>query len=155
MGPSCLYWDLDWCRTGTYTISSLSIGPLTAYLQISQLPLSWRQFLIVNLFSCFCICMHVCVPNCFSRVWLFVTLWTTACQNPLSMGFFRQEYWSGLPCPPPGDLPDPGIEPVSLMSPALAGRFLTTSTTSEAPLYVYTLIYVYAIGSVSLKNTVW
>jgi len=48
------------------------------------------------------------------------------------MGFSRQQYWSGLPCPPPGALPDPGIEPVSLMSPALAGRFFTTSTTWEA-----------------------
>ena len=53
-------------------------------------------------------------------------------QAPLSMEFSRQEYWSGLPCPPPGDLPDSGIEPMSLMSPALAGRFFTTSTTWEA-----------------------
>ena len=50
-------------------------------------------------------------------------------QAPLSKGFSRQEYWSGLPCPPPGDLPDPGIEPASLMSPALAGGFFTTSST--------------------------
>ena len=50
----------------------------------------------------------------FSCVQLCVTLWTTACQAPLSMGFSRQEYWSGLPCPPPGDLPDPGIEPASV-----------------------------------------
>ena len=49
------------------------------------------------------------------------------------MGFFRQEYWSGLPCPPSGDLPDLGIEPTSLPSPALAGSFFTTSTTWEAP----------------------
>ena len=48
---------------------------------------------------------------------------------PLSMGFARQEYWSGLPCPPPGDLPDPGIKSVSLMSLALAGGFFTTSAT--------------------------
>ena len=53
----------------------------------------------------------------FSHVWLFVTLWTVFCQALLSMGFFRQEYWNGLPCPPPGDLPDPGIKPASLMSP--------------------------------------
>ena len=45
-------------------------------------------------------------------------------QAPLSMGLSRQEYWSGLPCPPPGDLPKPGTEPMSLTSPALAGRFL-------------------------------
>ena len=46
-------------------------------------------------------------------------------QSPLSMGVSRQEYWSGLPCPPPGDLPGPGIEPVSLVAPALAGGFFT------------------------------
>ena len=51
---------------------------------------------------------------------------------PPSMGFSRREYWSGLPCPPPGDLPDPGIEPVSLTFLALAGRFFTTCATREA-----------------------
>ncbi|KAM7230968.1 hypothetical protein CapIbe_018458, partial [Capra ibex] len=54
------------------------------------------------------------------RVRLSVTPWTLARQAPLSMGFSRQEYWSGLPFPSPGDLPDPGIDPASLMSPALA-----------------------------------
>ena len=54
-----------------------------------------------------------------SRVQLFVTQWTVACQAPLSLGFSRQEYWSGLPFPPPGDLPDPGIELASPESPAL------------------------------------
>ena len=49
---------------------------------------------------------------------LFPTLWIVACQASLSMGFSRQEYWSGLPCPPPGDLLDPGIKPESLRSPA-------------------------------------
>ena len=68
----------------------------------------------------------------FSCVRLFVTPWTAAHQAPLSMGFSRQEYWSGLPGPPPGDLPDPGIKPTSLVSPVLAGRFFTTSTTWEA-----------------------
>ena len=62
---------------------------------------------------------------------LFATLWTVAHQAPLSMKFSRQEYWSGLPFPPPGDLPDPGIEPASLISPALAGGFFTTSATWE------------------------
>ena len=71
------------------------------------------------------------VPSCFSRVRFFATLWTVAHQAPLSMGFPRQEYWSALPCPPPGDLPDPGIEPTSLF-PASAGGFFTTSTTWEA-----------------------
>ena len=68
----------------------------------------------------------------FSRVRLFETPWTVALQAPLSKGFSRQEHWSGLPSPPPGDLPDPGIEPVVLMSPALAGEFLTNSGTWEA-----------------------
>ena len=49
-----------------------------------------------------------------------------ACQAPLSVGFSRQEYWNGLPCPLPGDLPDPGIKPSSLTSPELAGGFYTT-----------------------------
>ena len=59
-----------------------------------------------------------------SRVQLFVTPCTVAHLAPLSMGFSRQEYWSGLPCPPSGDLPDPEIKTVSLLSLALAGRFL-------------------------------
>ena len=58
-----------------------------------------------------------------SRVRLFVTSWTVARQAPLSMGFSRQEYWSGLPCPPPGDLPNPGIQP---RSPALQEDSLPT-----------------------------
>ena len=65
--------------------------------------------------------------SCFSRVQFFATPWIVAHQVPLSMGFFRQEYWSGLLCPPPGDLPDPGVKPTSLMSPALAGGFFTAS----------------------------
>ena len=77
-------------------------------------------------------CVCVCVLSHFSCVRLFEILWTIACQAPLSMGFPRQEFWSGLPCPPPGDLPEPGIEPKSIMSPALAGVFFTSSTTWEA-----------------------
>ena len=60
-----------------------------------------------------------------SHVRLFVTPWTVACQSPLSLGFSGEEYWSGLPCPPPGGLPNPGIEPESLVSPA----FFTTRAT--------------------------
>ena len=59
-----------------------------------------------------------------------VTTWTVACQAPLSIRFSRPEYWSGLPFPSPGNLPNPGIKP---MFPALAGGFLTTSATGEAP----------------------
>ena len=76
--------------------------------------------------------LHVCVLRHFSRVQLFATPWIVAHEAPLFMGFSRQEYWSGLPCPSPGDLPEPGIKPESLRSPALAGRFFTTSTIWEA-----------------------
>ena len=68
-----------------------------------------------------------------SRVQLFVTPWTVARQAPLSMGFPREEYWSGLSFPPQGNLPDTGTEPTSLTSPVLVGRFFTTSFTWEAP----------------------
>ena len=84
------------------------------------------------------ITQYCAVLNCFSCVWLFVTLWTIACQAPLSMGFSRQEYQNGLPCPPQGDLPDPRIEFVSLKSPALAGGFFTTEL-PEKPKYYTTL----------------
>ena len=79
--------------------------------------------------DCFQVFTIMCVLSCFSCVRLFATIWTVAHQHPLSMGFSRLEYWSGLPCPPPGDLPSPGVEPASLMSPALAGRFVTTCAT--------------------------
>ena len=69
----------------------------------------------------------------FSRVRLSVTVWAVTCQAPLSKRFSRQEYWSGLSSPPPGDLPNLGIEPMSLMSLALEGWFFTTSATWEAP----------------------
>ena len=82
-------------------------------------------------YSLFLLYLLACMLSHFSHVWLFATLWAVDCQSPLSMGFSRQEYWSGLPCPPPGDHPDPGIESAS---PALAGGFFTTSTTWEAHL---------------------
>ena len=68
----------------------------------------------------------VSVPSCFSRVRLFAILWTVARRAPPSVGFPRQEYCSESPCPPPGDLPDPGIKPTPPASPALADRFFTT-----------------------------
>ena len=69
----------------------------------------------------------------FSPVQIFVTLWTIADQAPLSLGFSRQEYRSGLSCPPPEGLSDPEIEPAFLISPTLSGRFFTTRATWEAP----------------------
>ena len=74
------------------------------------------------------LCMHVDAKS-LSRAQLLATLWTVVHQAPLSMGFSRQEYWSGLPCPPPGNFPDPEIETVALTSPTVAGGFFPTSAT--------------------------
>ena len=78
--------------------------------------------------------------NHFSCVRLFAIPWTIACQAPLSTGFFRQEYWSELLGPPSRDLPNPVIKPASLLSPAMAGRFFTTSITWEALNNTYQLL---------------
>ena len=119
-GPSGL--SLEQTFLSLITASAPSVGPGQVHRQ-----LSW----------------HACMPSCFSRVRLFATLWTIACQAPLSMGFSRQEYWSGLPCPLSGDLLDPGIEPATLPSLALAGRFFTTRATWEA----------HQLGQVQMKVT--
>ena len=74
-----------------------------------------------------------CAPCC--HVQLFAAPWTVACQAPLSMEFSRLGFWSGLPFPTPGDLPDPGVELAPLVSPALASGFFTTCATWEA-LYI-------------------
>ena len=90
------------------TLPTLSISFF--YLVILAADIHWSLFtetLVVDLHPAF----KECVLNHFSRVRLFSTSWTVAHQTPLSMGFSRQEYWSGLPCPPTGDLLDPGIEP--------------------------------------------
>ena len=71
-----------------------------------------------------CACMYA---QLFQAYLTLCALWTISHHAPLSMGFSRQEYWSGLPCLSLGDLPNPGMEPTSLMSPALAGGFFTTS----------------------------
>ena len=81
-------------------------------------PLTLLHPLIVHC-VCACVCVHLDVSDS-------ATPWTVAQQAPLCMGFLRQEYWRGLPFPTPGDLSDPRIEPTSLGSPALAGRFFTT-----------------------------
>ena len=80
------------------------------------------------------LCVCVCVLSC---VQLFVTPWTVALQALLFMGFSRQDYWSGLPFPLPGDLPDTRIKPTFPVSPALAGRFFTT----EPPGTLYSIPY--------------
>ena len=86
--------------------------------------------------SYLCMYMLVCVyTKLLHHVQLFVALWTVGHQAPLSMEFSRLEYWSGLPFPTPGDLPDPGIQLASLASSTLAGGFFITSATWEAYIY--------------------
>ena len=80
---------------------------------------------------------YVCMLGCFGRVCLCVTLWTTACQALLSKGFSRQKYWSVLPCPPPGHLPDPGIKTASLTSHAVTGGFLIAEPPGKSHLHYY------------------
>ena len=85
-------------------------------------------------------CMRLVFGLVLSCVRFFVTPWTVAHQAPLSMGFSRQDYWSGLPFPSPGDLPSPGVKPISLVSPALEGGFFTTGGTWEVLLVCSFLI---------------
>ena len=98
---------------------------------------------------CACVCVCVCVRARAKLPQLCLTLCDPmdiiTHQTPLSMGFSQQEYCNGLPCSPPEDLPNPRIKPASLTSPALAGRFLTTSTTWEAQNNVCFLVIV-ALG---------
>ena len=82
-------------------------------------------------------CMHSQSLSC---VQLFVTSWTIAYQPPWSLGFSSQEYWSGLPFPIPGHLPDLGIKPTSLLSPVLTGRFFTTGATWDNELSTMSLV---------------
>ena len=81
--------------------------------------------------------MGLCVRR-ISSVGFFAILWTVSCEVPLSVGFPGQEHWRGLPRSPPGDLPYPRTEPVSLVSPALAGGFFTTSATFSFPCFPIT-----------------
>ena len=94
----------------------------------------------------------VCVLSHFSCVRLFVTPRTVAHQASLSMGFSRQEYWSGLPCPSPGALLNPSTKPMSLASPALAGGFFTTSAT-RLP-YIYQTIPSFIHDGITIPMTI-
>ena len=105
---------------------------------------NWRAISSLHV----CVCARARVLSHFSCVWLFGTLLTIARQASLSIRFFRQEYWNGLSCLPPGDLPHSGIKPMSLKSPALTGRFFITSATWETQYQVWTPLNTY---SVSLK----
>ena len=123
-----LWYNSKWFMTKTLQ----KVGIERAYLNIMKVMYDRPTCNILWEIVCMCVCVCVCVLSHFSCVWLCVTLWTVACQAPLSMRFSRQEYWSGLPCPSPRDLPNPGIKRTSLRSPALAGGFFTKSAIWEA-----------------------
>ena len=115
-----------------FTLRELSFALFIdiASRQVSPVPLP-KGFLPEFLaFVSFLVCsIHALMLSRFSSVQLFEALWTVAHQAPLSTGFSKPKYWSGLPFPPPGDRPDPEIKPTSLMSPALTGGCFTTSAT--------------------------
>ena len=99
--------------------------------------------------------VFACMLSHFSHVWLFETLWTVACQAPLFMGFSRQEYWCGLPCPPPGELPYPGIKLTSPASPKLQVNYLPTELPGKPKyicIYTHTYIYIYIFLLVVILN---
>ena len=99
--------------------------------------------------------MHVCVLSRFSHVLLFVTPWAVACQASLSTGFSRQEHWSEFPCPSPGNFPDPEIKPMSLTSPALAGRSATWEAQfSSCPLSNFPILYTHTVSTCHPPNWV-
>ena len=133
------------CPSSSFNISKLT-AKLVSFIflltdfALSTIPISWSKFHLVCQFIHKHV--HVCVLSHFSCVQLMATLWTVACQTPLSMGFSGQEYWSGLPCSPSRDLPDLGIELVPAGSPALAGGFFTTSPTWEAHINMYVSLKV-------------
>ena len=96
--------------------------------------------------------VSACMLSCFNHVQFFVILWTVAHQGPLSIGFSRQQYWSVLPCPPPRDLSDPRLEPVSPAAPALQVDFLTTETLRMPHIHVYLKICSYYILILYIDN---
>jgi len=110
-------------------------GPFIFLLQVilPESRNSWDEFFLSFKW------IPLCVLTVPSYAWLSATPRTVAHQAPLSMGFFRQGYWCGLPFPPPEDLPDPGIETVSFTSPVLAGRFFITEPPEKPQILLYSL----------------
>ena len=122
-------------RNQPFKIIQLSNSRLTSQLKSTMIKNMFsrkyrRSVLITGRFH---ICKFACTLSRFSCVQLFVTLWTVARQAPLPIGFSRQ-YWSGLPCPPPGDLPDPGIKPTSPLSAVLQADSLPTAPSGNPSL---------------------
>ena len=123
--------------------------PIESWCQIMKIAWLCSICLLTGVCVCVCVCVRKwevrffsfwhynifpCCAKSLCRVWLFAPLWTVVHPAPLSMRCSKSEYWSGLPCPPLEDRPNPGIEPASLRSLALAGAFFTTSATWEVPI---------------------
>ena len=158
LGPYGLYspWNSLGQNTGVGSLSLLQgIVPIQGWNP--DLPHCRRSLCLQNILylsqqgSPLHVCIYICdiythTPDCMYAFLVtalvsdfFVTLWTVAHQAPLSVGFSRQEYWRELPCPPPGDLPDPGIEP---RSPKLTHGFSTTGAAWEAHcMYICVCVY--------------
>ena len=117
-----LSWELNSIKTHVLIIvlSVIASWILRLYCEIFTVYVCKYMYVCVYIYICVCVVCVLCA-QLVSCVWLFVTPWTVAHQAPLSMAFSRQEYWSGLPFPSPGDLPEPGIKPES---PELAGGFI-------------------------------
>ena len=122
---SSLLWSQSFCLLVPSLVVSLI--SLYCFLFLLRLLSLWKT---IRCPSKYILCG--CVLSRLSHVQLFANLWNIAFQAPLSMGFSKQEYWSGLPCPSPGDLPNSGIELTSIMSPALSGGFFNSNATWEA-----------------------
>ena len=136
--------SLGLCSNFTGNTSCL---PFSLLLEHPFLSFNWQHWALPYWGQCL---LLFCVPaQLFSGVRLFASLWTVAHQAPLSMGFSRQESWSGLPCPPPGDLPNPGFESVCLMALALPSRFFTTTPSAKPMLFFILSKYIYLWISVS------
>ena len=122
--PETASWTID----GSHMVEMLILthsGRFTPSSSVREKPLSYWSHCIVGLSVCtFYMPICACMLSCSRPVQLFAILWTVTHQASLTMGFSRREYWSGLLCPPPGDLPDPGIRSTSLVSPAMVGGSL-------------------------------
>ena len=127
----------DWIqvRLEARTPSGNGTGNLNRQLDIGDGETAWTR-MIFPIISIVVWLIPLCAcDQSLNHIWLFVTPWTIACQCPLSMKFSRQEYWSGLPFPTPGDLLDPRIEPASFASSSLTGEFFTTMPPGKPTLF--------------------
>ena len=133
LSMATLFWEPTLCKWFICTVQFSHYNIPSKWLFYSSLLFKYQKCLRILKYLCVCVCVCVCVLSCFSHVWLFATLSNAASQVPLSMGILQASIWSGLLCPPQGDLSTPGIEPPSLTS-ALAGGSLLLGPPGKPPL---------------------